>query len=137
MTERTREHYTPSRGEVRVSNDIVAKIAQIAASEVEGVADFDKGPISWLNIFGLNPSGQSVKVEVGAKEVAVDLDIAVNYGSRIPEIVRNIRKNVSQRITDMTGLEVVELNISVNNIRFPDERLSLTSDGENPEPRVR
>jgi len=137
MTEKIKEHYNPARGEVRVSNEIVAKIAQIAASEIDGVADFNRGPASWLQILGFPLSGQGVKVEVGTKEVAVDLDIAVNYGSRIPEIVRNIRKNVCQRITDMTGLDVVELNIRVNNIRFPDERLSLAENGESSEPRVR
>jgi len=137
MTERTKEHYTPARGEVRVSNEIVAKIAQIAASEIDGVAEFDRGPASWLQLFGLPVPGQGVKVEVGTKEVAVDLDIAVNYGSRIPDIVKNIRKNVCQRIADMTGLDVVELNIRINNIRFPDERLALMEDGDTNEPRVR
>ena len=128
---------THPRGEVKVSNEIVARIAHMAAKEVEGVADLASGPSRWLNLLGILPLNQGVKVEVGSREVAVDLDIAVEYGSRIPDIVKSIRKNVCQRITDMTGLDVVELNIRVNDLHFPEEQLSLTEKGEMTEPRVR
>jgi len=137
MTEKRKDYITLPKGEVRVSNEIVARIAQIAAKEVEGVAEFSSNPIRWLNFLGLTPPNQGVKVEVGTREVAVDIDIAVEYGSRIPDIVKNLRKNVSQRITEMTGLDVVELNIRVNDLHFTEDSLTLTERGEIPEPRVR
>jgi uncharacterized alkaline shock family protein YloU len=137
MTEKRKDYITLPKGEVRVSNEIVARIAQIAAKEVEGVAEFSSNPIRWLNFLGLTPPNQGVKVEVGTREVAVDIDIAVEYGSRIPDIVKNLRKNVSQRITEMTGLDVVELNIRVNDLHFTEDSLTLTERGEMPEPRVR
>ena len=137
MTEKRKDYITLPKGEVRVSNEIVARIAQIAAKEVEGVAEFSSNPIRWLNFLGLTPPNQGVKVEVGTREVAVDIDIAVEYGSRIPDIVKNLRKNVSQRITEMTGLDVVELNIRVNDLHFTKDSLTLNERGEIPEPRVR
>jgi len=136
MTTRKKTGTKVTRGDVKVANDIVEKIAAIAAGEIEGVADF--APKSGLQqLFGLLGPDRGVRVEVGSKEVAVDLDIAVEYGSRIPDVVRNIRRNITQRINEMTGLEVVELNIRVNDLHFPDEGIPLTQKGEIPEARVK
>ncbi len=136
MTTRKKTGTSVSRGDVKVANDIVEKIASIAASEIDGVADL--APQSGIKqLFGLLGPERGVRVEVGSKEVAIDLDIAVEYGSRIPDVVRNIRRNISQRINEMTGLEVVELNIRVNDLYFPDERIPLTQKGDLPEARVK
>ena len=136
MTTRKKNNTNVSRGDVKVANDIVEKIASIAASEIEGVADF--APQNGIKqLFGLLGPERGVRVEVGSKEVAIDLDIVVEYGSRIPDVVRDIRRNISQKINEMTGLEVVELNIRVNDLSFPDERIPLTQKGELPEVRVK
>lgn len=134
----TRKKTTPgvSRGDVKVANDIVEKIVAIAANEIEGVAEL--APENGLmQLFGLLGPDRGVRVEVGLREVAIDLDIAVEYGCRIPEIARKIRKNISQQVNEMTGLEVVELNIRVNDLCFRDDSTPLTAKGEIPEARVK
>jgi Uncharacterized protein conserved in bacteria len=61
-----------------------------------------------------------VQVEVGEKQAAIDLDIVVEYGASIVELARAVRRNVITAVERMTGLEVIEVNIAVNDIHLPD-----------------
>jgi len=72
---------------------------------------------------------QGVKVEVGERQAAVDLDVVLDYGVSIPAVSQAVRDNVIQRVESMTGLEVVEVNISVDDIW-------LGEDEQPQEPRV-
>jgi uncharacterized alkaline shock family protein YloU len=136
-TKMKKEITKPAKGETKVANAIVEKIAFIAANEIEGVADLSPKSGGLKQILNLLNPDKGIRVEVGTKEVAIDLDISVEYGSRIPEIVRNIRKNITEKITQMTGLDVVELNINVNDLHVADYRDPLNTKVEEPEPRVR
>jgi uncharacterized alkaline shock family protein YloU len=60
-----------------------------------------------------------VQVEVGEKQAAVDLDIIVEYGASIVDLARAVRRNVITAVERMTGLEVIEVNIAVNDIQIP------------------
>ena len=62
-----------------------------------------------------------MKVEVGETEAAVDLYIVVKYGVRIPDVALAVQENVKQAIETMTGLSVVEINIHVQGVGFPQE----------------
>ncbi len=66
-------------------------------------------------------SGQGVAVEVGERQAAVDLTIVVEYGVAIVELARAIRRNVIASIEQMTGLEVVEVNVSVVDLQLPGD----------------
>ena len=61
-----------------------------------------------------------VQVEVGEKQAAVDLDIVVEYGASIVDLARAVRRNVITAVERMTGLEVIEVNIAVNDIHLPE-----------------
>jgi uncharacterized alkaline shock family protein YloU len=60
-----------------------------------------------------------VAVEVGEKQTAVDLDVVTEYGAPIAEIARSVRRNVINAVEGMTGLQVTEVNIAVNDIHLP------------------
>ena len=60
-----------------------------------------------------------MQVEVGEKQAAVDLDIVVEYGASIVDLARAVRRNVIAAVERMTGLEVIEVNIAVNDIQLP------------------
>jgi len=62
-----------------------------------------------------------VQVEVGEKQAAVDLDIIVEYGASIVDLARAVRRNVVMAVERMTGLEVIEVNIAVNDIHLPGD----------------
>jgi uncharacterized alkaline shock family protein YloU len=66
-----------------------------------------------------------VSVEVGQEEAAVDLTVAVEYGVSIPQTTQAIRDNVINRVENLTGLRVTEVNITVNDVQFPEERPQL------------
>ena len=81
---------------------------------------------------GGHPSaGRGVKVEVGEKQTAIDLQVVVAYGVSITDLAAEVRENVIAAVERMTGLEVVEVNIAVNDVHLPDEDTQ-----ETPEDRV-
>ena len=116
------------RGGTRIEDSVVSKIAGIAAQEVEGVrmgggTSQAIGGILSSVTGGSGGGGQSrgVSVEVGAVEAAVDLTMTVEYGKPIPQIAEAVRRNVINRIENLVGLNVTEVNISVNDVFFPEQ----------------
>ncbi len=66
-----------------------------------------------------------VSVEVGNEEAAVDLTMAIEYGVSIPQLTEAVRRNVINRVENLTGLRVTEVNITVSDVQFPEERPQL------------
>ena len=60
-------------------------------------------------------------MEVGETEAAIDLRVIVNYGAKIHEVCKDLQENVRDAVTNMTGLSVVEVNVKVEGVSFPDE----------------
>lgn len=119
-------------GTIRVADEVVSIIAGLATTEVEGIAGMSGGIAGGIaEILGRKNFSKGVKVEVGEKEAAVDLYIIVKYGIRIPEVALAAQENVKRAIETMTGLTVVEVNVHVQGVGFPEEE----SKGE--EARVR
>ena len=111
-----------SLGSIRIADEVVSIIADLAATEVEGIAGMSGGIAgSIAEMLGRKNFDKGVKVEVGEKEAAVDLYIIVKYGVRIPDVALAAQENVKQAIENMTGLSVVEVNIHVQGVGFPDE----------------
>jgi len=128
-----------TRGKTTIADGVVAKIAGMAAREVPGIHNLGAG---MARAFGAMrdrvPGGgggvtQGVKVEVGEKQAAVDLDVVVEYGVSIVETAGDVRTNVISAVERMTGLEVVEVNIAVDDVHLPDEE----DESERDEGRVR
>jgi uncharacterized alkaline shock family protein YloU len=115
-------------GNVNIDQSVVQKIAGISCREISGVHAMG---VSTSRAFGAvreripGSSGpniaQGVGVEVGESEAAVDLDIVVDYGVSIPDLARSIQRNVKQAVERMTGLNVVEVNINVDDLYLPGE----------------
>ncbi|NKQ52133.1 Asp23/Gls24 family envelope stress response protein [Amycolatopsis sp. K13G38] len=116
-----------SQGTTTIASTVVQKIAGLAAREIPGVHDLGGGVSRAFSairdrIPGANASaGQGVSVEVGEKQAAVDLQLVVEYGVSIADLARAVRSNAINAIEQMTGLEVVEVNIMVNDVHLPDE----------------
>ena len=116
-----------SEGRTTIAETVVSKIAGLATRQVEGVVGFGGGAARAMGavrerIPGARASSsQGVTVEVGERQAAVDLIIVVEYGVAILELARAIRRNVITSIEQMTGLEVVEVNVSVVDLQLPGE----------------
>ena len=111
-----------SLGSIRIADEVVSIIAGLAATEVEGIAGMSGGIAGGIaEMLGRKNFAKGVKVEVGEKEAAVDLYIIVKYGVRIPDVALAAQENVKQAIENMTGLSVVEVNVHVQGVGFPDD----------------
>jgi uncharacterized alkaline shock family protein YloU len=117
------------RGVTRIEDNVVAKIAGIAAQEVEGV-QMGGGTARAIGGFLDSVTGgggetRGVAVEVGEVETAIDLTMAVEYGRPIPQISEAVRRNVINRMENLTGLQVTQVNITVSDVMLPEERPEL------------
>lgn len=109
-------------GAIRIANEVVGIIAGLAATEVEGVAGMSGGLAGGIaELLGRKNLSKGVKVEVGEKEAAADLFIVTEYGVAIPEVALKVQENVKRAIESMTGLSVVEVNVHVQGVHFPQE----------------
>lgn len=117
-------------GKIRITDDVVAVIAGIAATEVEGVAGMSGGIVGDVaEILGRKNLTKGVKVEVGQIEAAIDLYVIIEYGYRIPEVAWNIQEKVKEAVESMTGLSVVEVNIHVQGVNIV-KPAKVTEDSE-------
>ncbi|WP_327288694.1 Asp23/Gls24 family envelope stress response protein [Streptomyces sp. NBC_01198] len=117
-----------SRGRTTVADSVVEKIAGMAAREVPGVHAMGVGMTRTFGAVRDRVPGsrtsvsRGVKAEVGEVQTALDLDIVVEYGVSISDIAREVRENVIAAVERMTGLEVVEVNIAIGDVKLPDEQ---------------
>ena len=100
---------------IKISNDVVAVIAGIAVSEVPGVAGMSGGFAGGISevLSGKKNLSKGIKVEANEKEVKIDVNIIVEYGSRIPDVAFEIQNRVKKSVENMTGLKVEEVNVHV------------------------
>ncbi|HBI26902.1 MAG TPA: Asp23/Gls24 family envelope stress response protein [Peptococcaceae bacterium] len=108
-------------GAVRIADEVVAVIAGLAAMEVEGLAGMSGGLTGgFAEMLGRKNLSKGVEVEVGEKETAVNIFVIVEYGSKIPEVALGVQQNVKNAIESMTGLKVVDVNVHVQGVSFPE-----------------
>ncbi len=105
---------------LNISEDVIGIIAGLAASEVEGIAGMTLGFVDGINqILGSNKKySKGVKIDLDGKKVTIDLFVNVTYGVRIPDIAWAAQNAVKSAVENMTGLEVVAVNINVQGITF-------------------
>lgn len=114
-------------GTTSIADTVVRKIAGVATREVAGVHDLGGGASRTFGAIRERIPGassnvsQGVSVEVGERQAAVDVEVVVEYGVAIAEVADTIRRNVMSAIERMTGLEVLEVNIAVDDIHFAGE----------------
>lgn len=115
------------RGNTTIADSVVSKIAGIAAQEVDGIRMGSGASQTASNLLGsITGSGggsqtQGVSVEVGQEEAAIDLTLTAEYGKSVPQLAEAVRRNVSNRVESLVGLRVTEVNITVQNIFFPQQ----------------
>lgn len=116
-------------GKTSIADSVVAKIVGMATREVPGVyamgASFSRAMGAVRERLpgsgGGSNLGQGVAVEVGERQAAVDLDVIAEYGVSIPDLANGVRRNVIGAIEKMCGLEVTEVNVTVDDIHLPGD----------------
>lgn len=124
---------------LQFSEDVIATIAGIAASEIDGVAAMSGGVVQGIaERLGRKDLTKGVSVEVGKEEVAVDLKVIVDYGKHLPDVYNKVVQNIGNSVQQMTGLRVIEVNMFVEGVSFPEEQNQavISQDPEQEEGRV-
>ena len=103
---------------IQISSDVIAVIAGVAVSEVPGVAGMAGGFAGGISeVFsGKKNMAKGIKVESTEKEAKIDVNIIVEYGSRIPDVAYEIQTRVKKAGESMTGLKVEEVNVHVQGV---------------------
>ena len=109
------------KGEVKIADEVVAIIAALAATEVEGVASM-AGNITneLISRLGMKNLSKGVKILMEGGIVRVDMMVVVNYGYSIPEVSEQVQERVSQQIENMTGLSVSEVNVRIAGVKLEE-----------------
>ena len=137
-SEETKSALASNDGKISVAESVVTKIAGLATREVAGVHSMGNGASRAFGALKERIPGssgpsvtQGVTAEVGETQVALDLDVVIEYGVSIADLGRSIQRNVKQSVERMTGLEVTEVNVSVGDVFLGDE-----SEQDEQPPRV-
>lgn len=116
---------------VKISDEAIAVITGVAASEVEGVASIGTSNIAknWAEIIvGKKNSAKGVKIEIEENEVSIEMQITVKYGVSIPDVARLVQENVKNAVEEMTGLNVKKVDVKVMGVKLEDKKAEKESD---------
>ncbi|MBD8703865.1 MULTISPECIES: Asp23/Gls24 family envelope stress response protein [Frigoribacterium] len=112
-------------GKNTIVDGVVSKVAGIAAREVPGVHDLGNGAARAIgairNVVNQQDRGQGVSVEVGEKQVAADIVIVAEYPVELQKVADDVRKAVTDAITQVVGMEVAEVNVTVSDVHIPSD----------------
>ena len=110
-------------GSVRIADEVVAIIAGLASTEVEGVAGMSGGIAGgFAEMLGRKNLSKGVKVKIEENETFIDLFIIANYGTKIHEVAKEVQEKTKQAVENMTGLNVSYVNVHVQGVRFADDK---------------
>lgn len=109
-------------GEVRIADEVVAIIAGLAATEVDGV-DSMAGNITneLVGKLGMKNLSKGVKVDVTEEHVSADLSLNIKYGYNIPDVSERVQDRVKSAIENMTGLTVLDVNIRIAGVNINEQ----------------
>ncbi len=117
---------------IQISSDVVAVIAGVAVSEVQGVAGMAGGFAGGISeVFsGKKNLAKGIKADINDGKAKLDVNIIVEYGSRIPDVAFEIQNRVKKAVENMTGLVVEEVNVHVQGVNT-DTAVSEKTETEN------
>ena len=120
---------------IKISNDVIAVIAGVAVSEVPGVAGMAGGFAGGISeVFsGKKNLAKGIKVDATEKEAKIDVNIIVEYGTRIPDVAFEIQNRVKKAVENMTGLKVDEVNVHVQGVNTDAVRAEGTETSDSQE----
>ena len=103
---------------IQISNDVIAVIAGVAVSEVQGVSSMAGGFAGGISevLSGKKNLAKGIKVDKEENKVKIDVNIIVEYGTRIPDVAFEIQNRVKTSVENMTGLKVEEVNVHVQGV---------------------
>ena len=120
---------------IQISNDVIAVIAGVAVSEVSGVAGMAGGFAGGITeVFsGKKNLAKGIKVDATETEAKIDVNIIVEYGTRIPDVAFEIQNRVKKAVESMTGLKVEEVNVHVQGVNTESKKVAEEQENDETE----
>ena len=111
------------KGELTYEDKVIQKIIGLSLEKVDGLLAVDGGFFSNLTdkIINTDHVGNGVNVEVGKEQVAVDLNVVVEYQKNVPDLYKHIKEVVAEQVSKITDLEVIEVNVNVVDIKTKEQ----------------
>lgn len=108
---------------IKIADDVVATIAGVAVSEIQGVANMAGGFAGGISevLSGKKNHAKGIKVDIDERSTKIDVNIVVEYGTRIPDVAYEIQTKVKKAVETMTGLKVTEINVHVQGVNINNE----------------
>ena len=118
VTNENAENTEDTENGIEISNDVIAVIAGVAVSEVQGVASMSGGFAGGITevLSGKKNMAKGIKVEKTENKAKIDVNIIVEYGSRIPDVAYEIQNRIKKAVEGMTGFKVEEVNVHVQGV---------------------
>ena len=105
---------------IRISGEVLATVAGIAAADVEGVAGLCESPLDFaIRLLGKKRLSAGVRVDEGEKGLIVSLSIIVAYGHSAPAVAARVQREVISAVDSMTGVPLAAVNVTVADVRLP------------------
>ena len=118
VTNENAENTEDTENGIEISNDVIAVIAGVAVSEVQGVASMSGGFAGGITevLSGKKNMAKGIKVEKTDNKAKIDVNIIVEYGSRIPDVAYEIQNRIKKKVEGKTGFKVEEVNVHVQGV---------------------
>ncbi len=119
-----------NNGKINISEEVIAVVAGVAASEVQGVAEMNNSLAGGITeLLGKKNYSKGVKVEIEEEQVKISLSVTVSYGCNIPDVATEVQEKVKREVETMTSLKVISVDVFVNAIAMPKpEKVKETSE---------
>jgi uncharacterized alkaline shock family protein YloU len=123
------DHSTTELGTIQIAPEVLETIAGLATLEIEGVAGMSGGLVGGISeMLGLKSLTKGVKVQIGEIDAIIDISIIIEYGSRIPDVCRQIQQSVKQTIYSMTGIHVPTVHIHIDYVHFKEAEKAVENE---------
>ncbi len=106
------------QGTLKVSDDVIATVARLAAIEVEGVDSLANASVSFKQLLLKPDKNNSVKVKLSGDVVEISISILVKFGNKVTTVAENIQNRIKAYVQNMTGITVSRVNVSIAGIVF-------------------
>ena len=132
VTNENAENTEDTENGIEISNDVIAVIAGVAVSEVQGVASMSGGFAGGITevLSGKKNMAKGIKVEKTDNKAKIDVNIIVEYGSRIPDVAYEIQNRIKKAVEGMTGFKVEEVNVHVQGVHAITEKDQEETDNQ-------
>ena len=106
---------------LKVSEDVIAKIAEIAVGDIKGVCGFTKAKIDFVNLFVKSERQPAIDIKTNGDSVEISLSIIVSENCKVKSVAEKVQQRVKDEIQNMTGIAVTKVNVRIEGIVFDNE----------------